>query len=890
MSNLAADKVLRVNCPGWGVQSTLPLGEAKPLAMYEVIVINPASIVHLFEPKSDTARQIDRMLGDGASSLKVDSDSVLESVSAELELREHELRQFLSKGGLLVYFLSPSFNVIGPGMQMDNYLWLYESAPDRVEGNAHTMVASKGRTINVSARGKQHPFAPFLQQLGLEYQAYIRKDDLAPGYKSLASAGGGKSVSAYKSTGPRRGQVIFLPAPYETRFDDTLKECIFNWFDLHTGADADKSEPDIADDDEGEGEIEGRALLGKMGGDDEGIKSHGFSAPPAHSAAEPSDLDSLDSLFGPSKGKSFDSFDDDDPRKLFDEPPAKSKNAFDEPPSRPFDDTPPPAEKKKTNLDWPELENDIPPFAKEREREREREKERERERIREEERERERDREKERGREEDRERERERDRERAREEERDREREKERERAREEEREREREKAREEEREREREKERERAREDERERERTREEERERERVREERERERAREERERERAREEEHEREREKAREEEREREKERERERAREEDRERERERERERAREEERERERSREEEREREKARERARDEEREREREREREKAREEEKERERQREEERAREKAIEDRERERAREQDHEREKAREMQRELDRAREDERERQRAREEQREARERAGAGASGPEAKELMSRMEQEISAPGVPEWCQRVSFAELKQLHLELGDLNEQVRKARQKINDIEDRIHNLNELKDALLSLSGVRLTQACCKVLEALGWSVKVSESSAGEIWLNDEERTQAIVRIVFSSAQPNRSELAELAESVITYWGKYDVEPKGILVASTFAEKTPSQRSDDDFPGSMGEFARRKNLCLLTSLQLLTIYRDVTLKEADVRKIRENLLVTSGILSGHRLELSDMATAEAAAG
>ena len=73
--SLAADKVLRVNCPGWGVSSTLPLGEAKPLAMYDVIVVNPASIVHLFEPKSDLAKQIEKLVADGTSVLKMDNDS-----------------------------------------------------------------------------------------------------------------------------------------------------------------------------------------------------------------------------------------------------------------------------------------------------------------------------------------------------------------------------------------------------------------------------------------------------------------------------------------------------------------------------------------------------------------------------------------------------------------------------------------------------------------------------------------------------------------------------------------------------------------------------------------------------------------------------------------------
>lgn len=794
MSNLAADKVLRVNCPGWGVSSTLPLGEAKPLAMYDVIVINPTSIIHLFEPKSDAAKQIEKALADGTSTLKMDSDSTLESISAELELREHELRQFLSKGGLLIYFLAPAFTVSGASMSMDNYLWLYEAMPDKLDGKNRTVKESKAKELSPSPRGNAHPFSAYLQQLGLEAIAGIKKDDLTEGYKSLAD-GAGHVVAATKSTGPKRGQVVFLPAPYDIRYDDVLKDCIMKWNELHTGPDADKPEPDFDESapaakseksekseksgksEKDDQDVEGRALLDDLFNADEEPKK---SAAPAYEAAAASsggsDFDSLDALFAPSSksdGKSEDS---------------KKSSGSDA--DKLFDDAPAPAEKKKSTLDWPELEDDVPPFAKEREEEKKREKAKEEEKAREAEKAKE---------------EKARDEEKAKEEERAKEKEKE-------------EKAREEEREREREKEK--ARDEEREKEREKE--------RAEKEKEEAKE-REREKAREEERELEREKA-----EREREREKEKAREEEREREREREREAERD------------------------------------------RERERMREEERKAERDREEKEADKQREQDKAREKAREMQKELERLRDEEQDRQRRRDEERERSN--GADSNYPEAKDLMSRMEQEISSPGVPDWCQKVSFSELKQLHTELNDLQEQVRKARQKINDVEDRIRNLGELKDALLSLSGVRLTQACCKVFEALGWSVKVSETSAGEVWLSDGDKTQAIVRIVYAAEQPNRSELAELAESVITYWGKYDVEPKGILVASTFAEKAPKERNDEDFPGSMGEFAKRKNLCLFTCMQLLTIYRDVAIKGADVRKIRENLLTTSGILPGFKLD------------
>jgi hypothetical protein len=297
--------------------------------MYDVIVINPTSIIHLFEPKSDTAKQIDKMLGEGSSGLKLDSDSTLESIGAELELREHELRQFLSKGGLLVYFLAPPFMVSGSSIKMDNYIWLYECSPDKVDNGNRTMTPVRGRDINILARGKEHAFAPYLQQLGLDWSCYIRKENMTEGYKSLANGGAGKCLAAYKTTGPKKGQVVFLPAPYETRYDDVLKECLQKWHDLHTGPEADKPEADVVDDEESEPDIEGREMLNNLFADDSDSSKKTAPYPtPATSAG--SDFDSLDALFAPSaKGEGKSSDEQDEKVKLFaDDDPLKNSTSL----------------------------------------------------------------------------------------------------------------------------------------------------------------------------------------------------------------------------------------------------------------------------------------------------------------------------------------------------------------------------------------------------------------------------------------------------------------------------------------------------------------------------------------------------------------------------------
>jgi hypothetical protein len=212
-----------------------------------------------------------------------------------------------------------------------------------------------------------------------------------------------------------------------------------------------------------------------------------------------------------------------------------------------------------------------------------------------------------------------------------------------------------------------------------------------------------------------------------------------------------------------------------------------------------------------------------------------------------------------------------ELINKMKQEISRPSsAPEWCQKFSFEELDGLRDQLEELNEEIRLAKLKAQDLEQRIETMEELKNSLLSAQGETLTNAVTRVLERLGWTVKPALGSPDELWLVENEKTQAIVRLNYSTQTPNRSELASLAESVITYWGAHEIEPKGILVASTWADRPPADRPDEDFPDSMGEFAKRKNLALLTTAQLLSMFRDLDVADADPKEIRENILTTSG--------------------
>ena len=85
---------------------------------------------------------------------------------------------------------------------------------------------------------------------------------------------------------------------------------------------------------------------------------------------------------------------------------------------------------------------------------------------------------------------------------------------------------------------------------------------------------------------------------------------------------------------------------------------------------------------------------------------------------------------------------------------------------------------------------------------------------------------------------------------------------------------------RHEVEPKGVLVSCTWANRPPSERNEPDYTEALAEFAQKKNLALMTTMQLLCMYRDVEMGKANGDEIRKRIIETNGRLPGFSLENS----------
>ncbi len=207
-------------------------------------------------------------------------------------------------------------------------------------------------------------------------------------------------------------------------------------------------------------------------------------------------------------------------------------------------------------------------------------------------------------------------------------------------------------------------------------------------------------------------------------------------------------------------------------------------------------------------------------------------------------------------------------------------VPEWTKKFFSVELKHLNTELEELNEQVRSAQQRIKDVESRVSMTKGLRNTLLASQGDELVEACGKILTLLGWKVRISDEDKSEIRLvvDQDEKNICIARVIRTKGQAERSHLGQLSISQTRHWMEQSVEPKGILIISKVGDTEPSPLSSSDLNSELADYAAKKNVCLMTTLQLLALYKEVALAEAKPESLRNSIMTGNGWLSGYSLE------------
>ena len=212
-------------------------------------------------------------------------------------------------------------------------------------------------------------------------------------------------------------------------------------------------------------------------------------------------------------------------------------------------------------------------------------------------------------------------------------------------------------------------------------------------------------------------------------------------------------------------------------------------------------------------------------------------------------------------------------------------IPDWCKKYFSDELKSLNDELDELNEKIRNTQDRIKEIEGQTALTKGLRNTLLTQKGDHLIDACKKVLTLVGWTVTQSDEDEQELLLEKDDEKVAIARIIWTEENAERSHLGQLSISQTRYWCEKGVEPKGVLVVAKVTGDQPSEPSDST-DEELVDYAGKKNVCLLSTLQLLAIYRDVSLKSSSADEVRNEIIDAQGWLTDYRIAPGEAAPDE----
>jgi pSer/pThr/pTyr-binding forkhead associated (FHA) protein len=215
---------------------------------------------------------------------------------------------------------------------------------------------------------------------------------------------------------------------------------------------------------------------------------------------------------------------------------------------------------------------------------------------------------------------------------------------------------------------------------------------------------------------------------------------------------------------------------------------------------------------------------------------------------------------------------AKSVMSI--KESASANVPDWCKKYFSAELTHLDKEMNELSDQVRQLQNRIKDVESRVSMTKGLRNILLTAQGDDLVEACSKVLGLIGWRVRHSEEDKNELRLETDEKNICIARIVWTEKEPDRSHLGQLSIAQTRYWCEQGVEPKGILLISRGNENA----NPGEYATELAEYASKKNVCLMSTPQLLAVYKEIALHDGSAETVRNTIQAASGWLHGFSLE------------
>lgn len=198
--------------------------------------------------------------------------------------------------------------------------------------------------------------------------------------------------------------------------------------------------------------------------------------------------------------------------------------------------------------------------------------------------------------------------------------------------------------------------------------------------------------------------------------------------------------------------------------------------------------------------------------------------------------------------------------------------PDWSKLYAPPEFGKLMEERERLLNLLEKTKRELQELDNRISGSGTLSSDLLCDEGDALASRVKEVIGALGWHVDWPAANHLEMSLRSPSKIEAVLRIVCCMKEPPVAEMEAVVNQQAVVWCQYTYEPKGIIILQQSPKLPPEQRAP--LSRDFSESAAKKKLCVITTPQLLTIFRLLTTGSGDRDYIKQLIMSTNGLLPG----------------
>lgn len=208
-----------------------------------------------------------------------------------------------------------------------------------------------------------------------------------------------------------------------------------------------------------------------------------------------------------------------------------------------------------------------------------------------------------------------------------------------------------------------------------------------------------------------------------------------------------------------------------------------------------------------------------------------------------------------------------DLYRALSDDTQLPGLPAWHDQYLIPGEAQM----AGLLEQIDKALAEVTAMREQ--KLAEKKELgylkrLFTDEGPSLRHAVATALKGIGFEVQPGARGKDELLARAGDVT-AIVLTRGKTGAASEADAVDLDKAVQRHFKAHDVMPKGILVVNSFRDLPLLERREATYPIPLQGYARKRDQCLITGLQLLCLYFDAR-RAGDSAPARDELLRTVG--------------------